>query len=169
MDTLYTLLDSPIGELLLTGDGRALTGLHMQEAPRPRRLDASWRRADEAFAPARAQLEEYFAGRRRAFELELAPAGSPFELRVWEALLEIPYGETASYGEIAARVGAPSAARAVGLANGRNPIAVIVPCHRVIGANGSLTGYGGGLERKRLLLDLEAGVLPLSAAAGLAG
>lgn len=163
MDTLYTLVDSPIGELLLVGDGRALSALHMQDAPRPRRIDPRWRRDDAAFATARAQLEEYFVGARRAFELELAPAGSPFELRVWQALLEIPYGETASYGTVAARVGAPTAARAVGLANGRNPIAVIVPCHRVIGADGSLTGYGGGLERKRLLLDLEAGVLPLLA------
>ena len=93
-----------------------------------------------------------------------ALAGNPFELRVWDALLEIPYGETASYGQIARRIGAPDAARAVGLANGRNPVAVIVPCHRVIGADGSLTGYGGGLDRKRLLLDLEAGVLPLAAA-----
>ena len=103
------------------------------------------------------QLEEYFAGERTTFDVPLAPEGAPFEREVWRALEEIPYGETVSYGEIARRVGQPTAARAVGTANGRNPIAVIVPCHRVIGANGSLTGYGGGLERKRLLLELERG------------
>ncbi len=105
----------------------------------------------------RAQLEEYFAGERTSFDIPLAPEGAPFEREVWRALEEIPYGETVSYGEIARRVGQPTAARAVGTANGRNPIAVIVPCHRVIGADGSLTGYGGGLERKRLLLELERG------------
>jgi methylated-DNA-[protein]-cysteine S-methyltransferase len=128
------------------------------------RIDPRWERRDDAFADTRRQLAEYFAGERRAFDLPLSLDGNEFELRVWSALRDIDYGETASYGEIAARIGAPTAARAVGLANGRNPIAVIVPCHRVIGADGSLTGYGGGLERKRLLLDLEAGVLPLAAA-----
>jgi len=103
------------------------------------------------------QLEEYFAGKRTTFDVSLAPEGAPFEREVWRALEEIPYGETVSYGEIARRVGQPTAARAVGTANGHNPIAVIVPCHRVIGADGSLTGYGGGLERKRLLLELERG------------
>ena len=164
MDTLYTTFDSPIGLLLAARHGRGLTRLDMQGGRRPVAIDPRWQRRDDAFADVRTQLAEYFDGRRRTFELELAPAGSPFELRVWRTLLEIPYGETASYGAIAARVGAPGAARAVGLANGRNPIAVIVPCHRVIGADGSLTGYGGGLERKRLLLDLEAGVLPLAVA-----
>jgi methylated-DNA-[protein]-cysteine S-methyltransferase len=161
MDDLYTTFPSPLGTLLLVGDGRVLTRLDMQDAPRPVRVGARWRRVDDAFAEVRRQLDEYFAGQRREFDVPLAPAGSEFERRVWAALLEIPYGETASYGEIARRVGAPDAARAVGVANARNPIAVIVPCHRVIGANGTLTGYGGGLERKRLLLDLEAGVLPL--------
>ena len=108
-----------------------------------------------------AQLREYFDAARQRFDVELALAGNPFELRVWGALREIPYGATASYGAIARQIGSPAAARAVGLANGRNPIAVIVPCHRVIGADGGLTGYGGGLERKRLLLDLEAGKLTL--------
>jgi methylated-DNA-[protein]-cysteine S-methyltransferase len=153
--TLYTTTDSPIGELLLTGDGAALAGLYMQ-AGRPKRIDPSWRRSDAAFAAAVAQLGEYFAGERREFDLPLAPRGAAFQLRAWEALREIPYGETVTYGEQARRIGHPDAARAVGAANGRNPIAVIVPCHRVIGANGSLTGFGGGLERKRLLLDLEA-------------
>lgn len=164
MDQLYSIFDSPIGHLLARGDGRALCGLHMLDTPRPGRLDPRWRRDDRALAGVRAQLEEYFAGARREFELELAPAGGEFERRVWAALCEIPYGQTASYGEIARRLGEPGAARAVGAANGRNPIAIVVPCHRVIGADGSLTGYGGGLERKRLLLDLEAGVLPLVAA-----
>jgi methylated-DNA-[protein]-cysteine S-methyltransferase len=155
---LYTTVDSPIGELLLLGDGRALHGLWMRSGPttlaRPGRT-----RADGPFQDARGQLDEYFAGRRLAFDLPLAMAGTPFQVRVWRALLEIPYGETTSYGELARQVrpgGGWQAARAVGAANGRNPIAVVVPCHRVIGADGSLTGYGGGLERKRFLLDLEA-------------
>jgi methylated-DNA-[protein]-cysteine S-methyltransferase len=101
------------------------------------------------------QLREYFAGERRDFDLPLEPAGTPFQLTVWDALRGIPYAETINYGQLAVRVGNPTASRAVGLANGRNPISIVVPCHRVIGANGSLTGYGGGLDRKRTLLDLE--------------
>ncbi|MDQ6805088.1 MAG: methylated-DNA--[protein]-cysteine S-methyltransferase [Actinomycetota bacterium] len=159
---LYCTVGSPIGELLLAGDGEALQILTMQGGRRPIRPQADWTRSEGAFAAARSQLEEYFDGRRRRFELTLAPAGGPFELAVWRALLEIPYGETVSYGALASRLGHPAAPRAVGTANGRNPIAVIVPCHRVIGADGSLTGYGGGLERKRLLLDLEAGVQALA-------
>jgi methylated-DNA-[protein]-cysteine S-methyltransferase len=155
MATLYSKTDSPIGELLLTGDGTALTGLYMQ-AGRRKRIDRSWERSDSAFANAVAQLGEYFDGRRREFDLPLAPRGAEFQIRAWHALREIPYGETVSYGEQARRIGQPDAARAVGAANGQNPIAVIVPCHRVIGADGKLTGFGGGLERKRLLLDLEA-------------
>ncbi|HLH14096.1 MAG TPA: methylated-DNA--[protein]-cysteine S-methyltransferase [Solirubrobacteraceae bacterium] len=154
---LYTSIDSPIGELLLVGDGDALRALHMQGARRPLRVEPDWRASARAFAGVRAQLREYFAGERTTFDTPLQLRGNEFERRVWHALLDIPYGETVSYGEIARRVGNPAAARAVGLANGRNPIAVIVPCHRVIGANGSLTGYGGGLERKRLLLELERG------------
>jgi methylated-DNA-[protein]-cysteine S-methyltransferase len=165
MSTLiYTTIDSPIGELLLVGDGETLHRLSMQGGRRPMPIDPSWERRDDAFEEVRRQLIEYFDGSRREFDLPLSMDGNAFELRVWSALREIGYGETVSYGHIAERIGAPSAARAVGLANGRNPIAVIVPCHRVIGANGSLTGYGGGLERKRLLLDLESGVLPLRAA-----
>ena len=154
---LYTSLDSPIGELLLTGDGHALHGLHMTEGRRPVGIDPAWQRSDEAFAAVRAQLSEYFAGERTRFEVALDMAGTPFQRRVWAELEAIPYGETISYGELARRVGQPSAARAVGLANGRNPVAVIVPCHRVIGADGSLTGYGGGMERKEILLGLERG------------
>jgi methylated-DNA-[protein]-cysteine S-methyltransferase len=158
---LYDTVESPIGELLLAGDGDTLRLLHMQDGRKAISVQAGWTRSKEAFAPVRAQLGEYFDGRRRGFDIPLGPAGSPFELAVWQALTEIPYGETVSYGELATRIGRPGAPRAVGVANARNPIAVIVPCHRVIGADGSLTGYGGGLERKRLLLDLETGVLAL--------
>jgi methylated-DNA-[protein]-cysteine S-methyltransferase len=154
----YMSIDSPIGELLLLGDGHALRGLYMQEGRKPVRIAPRWERSEAPFAEVEEQLREYFAGERTTFEdLPLALDGAPFERRVWGALQGIPYGETVSYGEIAKRVGQPGAARAVGLANGRNPIAVIVPCHRVIGANGTLVGYGGGLERKRLLLELEQG------------
>jgi methylated-DNA-[protein]-cysteine S-methyltransferase len=161
----YTTFDSPIGELLLVGDEHGLHRLDMQEGRRPTAIDPRWTRSEAPFEEVERQLSEYFDGTRRSFELPLALAGSEFELRVWRALCEIPYGETTSYGAIARRIEAPGAARGVGVANGRNPIAVIVPCHRVIGADGTLTGYGGGLERKRLLLDLEAGVLPLAAGA----
>ncbi len=153
----YTSLDSPIGELLLLGDGDALHGLHIQEGRRPRTIAPQWQRSAAPFTDVRAQLREYFAGDRVTFDTPLAIDGTQFERRVWRALQEIPYGETVSYGEIARRIGQRSASRAVGLANGRNPIALIVPCHRVIGADGTLTGYGGGLERKRLLLELERG------------
>ncbi len=152
---LYSLVDSPIGELLLVGDGTALSGLYMQDGATGHEVEDGWIAAEEPFAEARRQLEQYFAGDRDEFELRLAPAGTPFQLSVWEELRRIPYGETRSYREIATAIGRPSATRAVGAANGRNPIAVIVPCHRVIGADGSLTGFGGGIERKRLLLDLE--------------
>jgi methylated-DNA-[protein]-cysteine S-methyltransferase len=154
---LYTTLASPIGELLLLGDGHVLHGLYMQHGRRPIEIRPAWQRAAEPFAEVQAQLREYFAGERTGFEVPLALDGSSFERRVWSALQQIPYGETISYGELARGIGQPAAARAVGLANGRNPIAVIVPCHRVIGANGTLTGYGGGLERKRTLLELESG------------
>jgi len=151
----YSTLTTPIGELMLTADDDgALTGVNLPNRhPDP----AGWERDDELLADARRQLTEYFAGERTTFDLPLRPAGAPFQLRVWEALLRIPYGETVSYGEIAREIGHPTASRAVGAANGRNPIAIVVPCHRVIGANGSLTGYGGGLECKRALLDLEVG------------
>jgi methylated-DNA-[protein]-cysteine S-methyltransferase len=160
----YTSMDSPIGELLLLGDDQALHGLYMQEGRKPVKISPQWQRSAAPFASVRAQLREYFAGERVAFQTPLEMDGTQFERRVWRALIDIPYGETVSYGEIAKRIDQPSAARAVGLANGRNPIAVIVPCHRVIGADGSLTGYGGGLARKRLLLELEAGVRRLPAA-----
>jgi methylated-DNA-[protein]-cysteine S-methyltransferase len=167
------------GLSFLTGDGNPTrpTGLSFPNGdgvpahpsrPRGRRRDEQAPREEEgsegtrALAALRDQLQEYFAGERREFELELAPSGSPFQLHVWRALRAIPYGQTASYGEIAAAVGQPGAARAVGGANNRNPIAIVVPCHRVIGAGGTLVGYGGGLDRKRRLLALEAGVHALS-------
>jgi methylated-DNA-[protein]-cysteine S-methyltransferase len=153
----YTTLKSPIGELLLVGDEGSLHGLHMQDGRKPARIAAHWRPAATPFAAVQAQLREYFAGERSRFDVSLTLQGSVFERRVWAALQEIPYGETVSYGEVARRIGCPTAARAVGLANARNPNAVIVPCHRVIGADGALTGYGGGLERKRALLELERG------------
>ncbi len=158
MAMLYSTIDSPIGELLLLGTEGALHGLYMQAAPRPKAIAADWEHAPAAFSAASEQLREYFAGERTSFDLPLVLDGSLFQRQVWRALRDIGYGETLSYGELARRIGHPSAARAVGLANGSNPISVIVPCHRVIGANGTLTGYGGGLARKRALLDLEAGL-----------
>ena len=151
----YSTLSTPIGELLLIADpDGALTAVHL---PGRHGSTAGLERDDALLAPARRQLTEYFAGRRRDFDLPLRPEGAPFQLRVWERLRSIPYGETAAYGELAAELGHPGAARAVGAANGRNPLAIVVPCHRVIGASGALTGYAGGLECKRALLDLEAG------------
>ena len=158
---LYTTFESPLGELLALGDGRRLHGLYMQEGRTTIAVAPDWQEAEEPFADVRDQLADYWAGRRVGFDLPLEMTGSPFQRRVWRALQDIPYGETTSYGELARRIGVPSASRAVGVANGHNPICVIVPCHRVIGADGSLTGFGGGLERKRLLLELEAGVLSL--------
>jgi len=158
----HTTIDSPIGELLLVGREGALRGLYMQEGARPKRVPTGSTRADEPFAAVREQLGEYFAGERVRFELPLELDGPAFERTVWEALTEIGYGETRSYGEIARRIGFPDAARAVGRANGRNPISIIVPCHRVIGADGSLTGYGGGLERKQFLLEHETGAARLA-------
>jgi methylated-DNA-[protein]-cysteine S-methyltransferase len=156
--TNYTTTASPLGELLLAGDGRGVRLLRMLDST-PAPPPGDWVRDPRPFADALAQLREYFDGRRTSFDLPLDPHGHAFDLRVWDALREIPYGATISYGELARRIGHPDGARAVGAANGRNPIPVIVPCHRVIGADGRLVGYGGGLERKRRLLELEAGVL----------
>jgi methylated-DNA-[protein]-cysteine S-methyltransferase len=147
----YTVLDTPIGPLLATsGDDDGLTGLWFDRGPR-----AGWRRDDEAFGALREQADAYFAGDLREFDLPLAPAGTEWQRAVWDALLDVPYGTTLSYGELAARLGRPSACRAVGAANGRNPISVIVPCHRLVGSTGALTGYAGGLERKAWLLEHE--------------
>ena len=152
--TKYTIFDGPEGPLLLAvdDDGR-LVRLHF--AHDTRAIDADWVEDADALAPIIRQLEEYFAGERTEFDLALAPTGTPFQLEVWDQLCRIPYGETISYGELAKRVDRPGAARAVGAANGQNPIAIVVPCHRVIGADGSLTGFGGGLPWKRWLLNRE--------------
>ena len=155
MTTTTTTMQSPVGTLTLTAvDGR-LTGLHMDGQRHAPPESADWERDDAGLADVVEQLEAYFAGRRSTFDVDLDLTGTGFQRRVWAGLLEIPYGETVSYGELARRVGSPGASRAVGLANGRNPVAIIVPCHRVIGADGTLTGYGGGLERKVWLLDHE--------------
>ena len=153
--TYYDTMQSPIGELMLVSDGKTLTGLYMDKQKHAARR-AKAIRDEEMLKRPRAQLQSYFAGELRDFELPLAAEGTPFQQRVWRALCDIPYGETISYGELARRTGQPKASRAVGLANGQNPISIVVPCHRVIGANGSLTGYGGGLERKRWLLAHES-------------
>jgi methylated-DNA-[protein]-cysteine S-methyltransferase len=152
----YTTVQSPIGVLLVIGDEDGLNALYLSSGRHSVQTPNGARRDDAALADVRAQLEEYFAGKRMEFDLRLNPLGTPFQLKVWQALRAIPYGTTASYGQQARAVGDPGSARAVGLANGRNPISIIVPCHRVIGADGSLTGYGGGIEAKRWLLDHEA-------------
>jgi methylated-DNA-[protein]-cysteine S-methyltransferase len=148
----FSELDSPIGRLVLVGDEHALSALHMHA---PVALPSGCTRSDRAFRHVREQLRAYFAGTLQHFEVELAASGSAFQRRVWSELVKIPYAHTESYGAVARRVGQPTASRAVGLANGRNPIGIIVPCHRVIGKNGSLTGYGGGLPRKKWLLEHE--------------
>jgi len=150
----FRSIDSPVGLLTLAGrDGRLMHLRMVDQTYEPSR--AGWASDDAAFPVAVEQLESYFAGELFDFDLELDLVGTTFQRAVWQALLTIPYGETRSYGGIAAQIGSPTASRAVGLANGHNPIGIIVPCHRVIGANGSLTGYGGGLDRKRALLALE--------------
>lgn len=151
----YSRCTTPVGELLLAGDRSGLRFVLFDRASRPAVVAPGWQYDAAALAPARVQLEEYFAGQRQQFDLPLAPGGTAFQLLVWEQLQTIPYGATTSYGELAARLGKPKASRAVGLANGANPLSIVIPCHRVIGSDGRLTGYGGGLDNKRLLLDLE--------------
>ena len=154
------VIDSPVGPLTLLAEDGALTGLYLEdrEPHGPdglNRAEAGDEANDRVLAEATRQLDEYFAGQRQEFDLPLALRGTVFQRRVWQALRDIPYGETTSYGHLASDIGQPTAARAVGLANGRNPVSIIVPCHRVVGSDGSLTGYGGGLDRKQRLLDLE--------------
>lgn len=152
---LTTTIDSPVGLLTLTGFPGVLTGLQMEGQAHTPPLPDGCTRDDRAFAPVKAQLEAYFAGELTEFDVNLRLEGTEFQQRVWGSLRRIPYGETWSYARLAALVGNPAASRAVGVANSRNPIAIIVPCHRVIGANGTLTGYAGGLDRKAWLLGLE--------------
>ena len=157
---VYACIPSPVGDLLAVADRGALVELSFDArralARRHKTASEPLREAPREFTRVRKQLDAYFGGELRDFELPLAPVGAPFEQRVWRVLQDIPYGTTTSYGAIARGLGAPNAARAVGAANGRNPIAIVIPCHRVIGSTGGLTGYGGGLPRKRLLLDLES-------------
>lgn len=153
----YTIIDSPIGNLLLGGDDDALRLLWFVTSRRAPLPDPSWTESPRRFKDVAGQLSAYFAGRLRDFDVPLDARGTPFQTKVWRALRDIPYGATESYGELARRIGDPKAVRAVGLANGSNPISIIIPCHRVIGASGALTGYGGGLPTKRALLALEQG------------
>lgn len=156
MSTIYWHeMDSPIGRLLLAGERDRLSLVHFQSTARPRQPDPEWIERSSMFGAVERQLREYFASKRRTFDLELMMPGTPFQRDVWSALRAIPYGETISYAELAARLGKPRAVRAVGSANGANPVPIVVPCHRVIGSDGSLTGFGGGLDLKRRLLALE--------------
>lgn len=152
----YCYLDTPIGELLLAGEGDALSMIGFPKGVMRRDPEPDWIYNEEPLENARTQLTEYFSGQRKDFDLPLKLNGTEFQVSVLEALLEIPYGETTSYGAIAKQIGRPKAVRAVGAANGRNPIPIIVPCHRVIGSSGDLTGFGGGLDTKEALLRLEA-------------
>lgn len=155
---IYDIVESPIGQLLLLGDGESLCGLAMQQGDEPHIIQPGWKHSSDAFRVVRAHLGEYFAGERRTFELPLRLSGTPFQQRAWQVLLQIPYGTTRTYAEQARSIGRPAAARAVGAANARNPIPIIIPCHRVIGHDGRLTGFGGGFERKNYLLAHEARV-----------
>lgn len=152
---ISTIYDSPIGPLTLASDGKALTQVEFENGKYP--LAQHPLGTDKILDQARRELDQYFAGKLREFKVKVAPAGTEFQRKVWAALQMIPYGTTRSYAQQAVLVGSPKATRAVGAANGRNPIPVIIPCHRVIGANGSLTGFGGGMERKQILLELEQG------------
>lgn len=155
--TYYTWIESPVGKLLLTSDGTALTGLYLKGQKHFPHSLANWHEAAaiESFIQTQHQLTEYFAHQRQMFELPLRPEGTPFQEEVWQHLRQIPFGQTISYSTLAQRVGKPTAFRAVGAANGRNPISIIVPCHRVVGSTGKLTGYAGGLDRKHWLLHHE--------------
>jgi methylated-DNA-[protein]-cysteine S-methyltransferase len=163
----YTYYESAIGPLLIAGDDSGLRQIGFPGEQGPATPDADWQRDDTCHAAVVRQLDEYFAGDREHFDLKLNPSGTEFQLRVLEELQKIPYGETSSYSDIANRVGRPAAVRAVGAANGRNPIPIIIPCHRVIGKNGQLTGFAGGLPLKQRLLELESRSRPLFATGSL--
>ena len=167
LPTRWTVVPCPIGELLLVGDGEVLQELWILSDPSqvPPRVASSLVHDPAAFAEVERQLQAYFGGELRTFDVAIAPRGTRFQRRVWQALVTIPYGSTITYGALATRIGRPDRARAVGAANGRNPIPIVIPCHRVIGTRGDLVGYGGGLERKAALLSLErSGRLPLAQA-----
>ena len=152
----YCYLDTPIGELLLAGQDGALSMIGFPKGSMRRDPEADWIYNEKPLADVRQQLQEYFAGQRKDFDLPLQLTGTEFQVSVLQALQQIPYGETVSYGEVARRIGRPKAMRAVGAANGRNPIPIVVPCHRVIGSSGDMTGFGGGIDTKEALLRLEA-------------
>ena len=152
-------MDTPLGPLRVAGTAQGLTEVGFMEGERPPVQVPHGRKEREILSEAQQQLQEYFEGRLRQFTLPVAPAGTPFQQRVWQELQKVPWGTTTSYGEIAKRIGQPTAVRAVGSANGRNPVAIVIPCHRVIGSDGSLTGYAGGLATKRRLLQLEGALL----------
>jgi methylated-DNA-[protein]-cysteine S-methyltransferase len=156
----YDFFDSPIGPLVLVSDDDALAHLHLPKNGKAGHVAPEWQRSPARLREVRAQLAAYFSGKLLTFDLPLAPQGTPFQRAVWNQLVQIPYGDTTSYIELARRLGKPSAMRAVGAANGANPLAIIVPCHRVIGANGTLVGFGGGLPAKRWLLDHERHYAP---------
>ena len=164
--THFAVISSPVGELTLVGTGEVLAGCWFDGCKGTAARIAGLRRDDQVFAPVVEQLAAYFAGELRQFDLVLRAQGTPFQHEVWAQLRAIPYGETSSYGQVARRLGSANKSRAVGMANGRNPISIIVPCHRVIGADGSLTGFGGGMDRKRFLLDLESGTATPGEVAG---
>jgi methylated-DNA-[protein]-cysteine S-methyltransferase len=153
--TYHTTIDSPLGDLLALSDGDHLTGLYLPDHKGGPTPDASWQEADALFVELRNQLTEYFAGERHEFDVPLRLVGTPFQQQVWQQLTRIPYGTTITYAELARRIGSPAASRAVGAANGRNPISILVPCHRVVGSSGNLTGYAGGVDKKEWLLGME--------------
>ncbi len=155
IQTIFTIIPSPLGDILLARNEKGLSHISFQEGTSAIEVTAVWQQDNSAFPDATAQLNAYFAGELREFDLPLAPDGTLFQQTVWGALQTIPYGKTSTYGELAAEIGMPTASRAVGAANGRNPLAIVIPCHRVIGANGKLTGYRGGLKLKEALLSLE--------------
>lgn len=151
----YCVIESPVGKLLLAGNAQALTHVSFQDGRRSTQPDPQWTYSETPFQKSIQQLHEYFSGKRKTFKIKLAPEGTPFQRKVWDALQTIPYGRTLSYRQIANAIGKPQAVRAVGAANGQNPLSIVIPCHRVIGSNGKLVGFGGGLPIKEALLSHE--------------
>ena len=155
----FCWMASPLGDMLLVGNGEALTGIYFGDQKYRPEIDAGWHESESkpVLSVARRQLEQYFAGRREQFELPLDPQGTPFQRAVWNAIANVRWGVTATYADLAERIGRAGCARAAGAATGRNPLSIVVPCHRIVGSSGALTGYAGGLDRKRALLVLERG------------